>query len=132
MSMYSGMDLLPTCRGNAYMDLSPRPIAAAFAGWHLGAMATHLKTVTEVEDPLAGVSLPGWLYHDPGFFEAEKRAFLRASPQIVCHVSDIAEPGQWQKIDYLGESIIVMRGDDGVARAFANVCRHRGSQLVDG
>ena len=95
-------------------------------------MATHLKTVTEVEDPLAGVSLPGWLYHDAGFFEAEKRAFLRASPQIVCHVSDIAEPGQWQKIDYLGESIIVMRGDDGVPRAFANVCRHRGSQLVDG
>jgi phenylpropionate dioxygenase-like ring-hydroxylating dioxygenase large terminal subunit len=95
-------------------------------------MATRLKTVTQAEDPLAGTSLPGWLYHDAGFFEAEKRAFLRASPQIVCHVSDIAEPGQWQKLDYLGESIIVMRGDDGVPRAFANVCRHRGSQLVDG
>ena len=32
----------------------------------------------------------------------------------------------------LGESILVIRGDDGVARAFANVCRHRGSRLVDG
>ena len=95
-------------------------------------MATRLHKVTHAEDPLAGVSLPGWLYHDAGFFEAEKRAFLRASPQIVCHSSDIAEPGQWQKLDYLGESIIVLRGDDGVARAFANVCRHRGSQLVDG
>ena len=95
-------------------------------------MATHLKPVDATEDPLAGASLPGWLYHHPVFFEAEKRAFLRASPQIVCHNSDIAEPGQWQKLDYLGESIIVMRGDDGVARAFANVCRHRGSQLVDG
>jgi len=98
----------------------------------MGRMATHLKSVTSAEDPLANVSLPGWLYHDAGFFEAEKRAFLKASPQIVCHTSDIAEPGQWQKLDYLGESIIVMRGDDGVARAFANVCRHRGSQLVDG
>ena len=95
-------------------------------------MATRLKSVSDVQDPLAGTSLPGWLYHDAGFFEAEKRAFLRASPQIVCHVSDIAEPGQWQKLDYLGESIIVMRGDDGVPRAFSNVCRHRGSQLVDG
>ncbi len=94
-------------------------------------MATKLKTVTE-RDPLANVSLPGWLYHDAGFFEAEKRAFLRASPQIICHTSDIAEPGQWHKLDYLGESIIVMRGDDRRPRAFANVCRHRGSQLVDG
>jgi carnitine monooxygenase subunit len=95
-------------------------------------MATKLRPVTAAQDPLAGTSLPGWLYHDPGFFEAEKRAFLRASPQVVCHASDIAEPGQWHRLDYLGESIIVMRGDDGVARAFANVCRHRGSQLVDG
>lgn len=95
-------------------------------------MATKLKAVGEANDPLAGTSLPGWLYHDAGFFEAEKRTFLRASPQIVCHSSDIAEPGQWQKLDYLGESIIVMRGDDGLARAFANVCRHRGSRLVDG
>ena len=94
-------------------------------------MATQVRTI-ETADPLAGLSLPGWLYHDAGFFAAEKNAFLRASPQVVCHASDIAEPGQWQRIDYLGESIIVIRGDDGQARAFANVCRHRGSRLVDG
>ena len=35
-------------------------------------------------------------------------------------------------LDYLGESVIVMRGNDGVVRAFHNVCRHRGSRLVDG
>ena len=94
-------------------------------------MASRLKPV-ESDDPLAGMSLPGWLYHDPGFFAAEKRAFLRAAPQIVCHASDIAEPGAWHTLDYLGESVIVLRGDDGRARAFANVCRHRGSRLVDG
>src|SRR4029079_1983710 len=69
---------------------------------------------------------------DPDFFEAEKKAFLRASPQLVCHESDIPEPGQWQALDYLGESVIVIRGDDREVRAFSNVCRHRGSQLVDG
>ena len=94
-------------------------------------MATKLKSVIEA-DALAGVSLPGWLYHDEGFFAAEQRAFLRAAPQVVCHGSDIAAPGDWQRLDYLGESILVMRGDDGVARAFMNVCRHRGSRLVDG
>ena len=82
-------------------------------------------------NPLDAMSLPGWLYHDEEFLVAERRAFLRAAPQVVCHVSDIAEPGAWRRLDALGESVIVMRGDDGLVRAFANVCRHRGSRLVD-
>jgi phenylpropionate dioxygenase-like ring-hydroxylating dioxygenase large terminal subunit len=95
-------------------------------------MATHLKSVSPVADPLDNWSLPGWLYYDPEFFEAEKKAFLRAAPQVVCHESEIREPGEWRTIEYLGESVIVIRGDDGEARAFSNVCRHRGSRLVDG
>ncbi|RZV51265.1 MAG: hypothetical protein EX258_03990, partial [Sphingomonadaceae bacterium] len=85
----------------------------------------------EEPDPQAGESLPGWVYHDAGFFEAEKNAFLRAAPQVVCHVSEIPNPGDWRKLDYLGESVIVIRGDDGAVRAFHNVCRHRGSRIVD-
>jgi len=95
-------------------------------------MATPLHLVDPAPDLLDGMSLPGWLYRDPEFLEAEKRAFLRAAPQVVCHVSDVAEPGEWRSLDYLGESVIVIRGDDGEVRAFANVCRHRGSRLVDG
>ncbi|QNM83541.1 aromatic ring-hydroxylating dioxygenase subunit alpha [Sphingomonas sabuli] len=95
-------------------------------------MATLLRSVVDRPDPLDGMSLPGWLYHDPEFFVAEQAAFLRAAPQVVCHESEIAAPGEWRSIDYLGESIIVIRGDDGRVRAFANVCRHRGSRLVDG
>ena len=95
-------------------------------------MATRLRTVEPTADPLAGMSLPGWLYHDPEFFAAESRAFLRAAPQVVCHESEIALAGEWRSLDYLGESVIVIRGDDGETRAFVNVCRHRGSRLVDG
>jgi phenylpropionate dioxygenase-like ring-hydroxylating dioxygenase large terminal subunit len=51
---------------------------------------------------------------------------------VVCHESEIALAGEWRTLEYLGESVIVMRGDDGECRAFANVCRHRGSRLVDG
>ena len=95
-------------------------------------MATPLRMTDPAPDPLDGMSLPGWLYHDEEFLAAEKRAFLRAAPQVVCHASDIAEAGEWRSLDYLGESVIVIRGDDGVARGFTNVCRHRGSRLVDG
>jgi phenylpropionate dioxygenase-like ring-hydroxylating dioxygenase large terminal subunit len=95
-------------------------------------MATRLKSVGAQPDSLDGLSLPGWLYFDPEFLEAEKRAFLRAAPQVVCHESDIPEPGEWRGLDYLGESVIVIRGDDKVVRAFSNVCRHRGSRILDG
>ena len=95
-------------------------------------MATQLKPVQPAHDPLDDMSLPGWLYYDPEFFEAEKRAFLRKAPQIVCHESEIREPGQWRTLEYLGESVVVIRGDDERIRAFSNVCRHRGSRLVDG
>jgi phenylpropionate dioxygenase-like ring-hydroxylating dioxygenase large terminal subunit len=95
-------------------------------------MASRLQSIAPQGDPLDGMSLPGWIYHDSEFFAAERSAFLRAAPQVVCHDSDIAAPGEWRRLDYLGESVIVIRGDDGKARAFANVCRHRGSRLVDG
>ena len=94
-------------------------------------MATQLRSVQGAA-ALDDLSLPGWLYFDPEFFEAEKKAFLRAAPQVVCHESEICEPGEWRSLDYLGESVIVIRGDDGETRAFSNVCRHRGSRLVDG
>lgn len=95
-------------------------------------MATTLRQTFDNHDPLEGLSLPGWLYHDPDFFRAEMDAVIRPSWQVVCHVSDIAKPGDWHSLDYLGESLLAIRGDDGAVRAFHNVCRHRASQLVDG
>ncbi|HEX8574499.1 MAG TPA: aromatic ring-hydroxylating dioxygenase subunit alpha [Allosphingosinicella sp.] len=89
--------------------------------------STHLAAVPESE-----LSLPGWIYRDPEFFEVEMERLIRPSWQVVCHSSDIAQPGDWRTIDYLGESVIVVRGDDGKARAFSNVCRHRGSRVVSG
>jgi carnitine monooxygenase subunit len=50
----------------------------------------------------------------------------------VCHVSDVPHAGDWYALDYVGESVIVVRGADAQLRAFTNVCRHRGSRLVDG
>ncbi len=83
-------------------------------------------------DPQANIGLPGWAYHDESYFKAEMERVIRPSWQIVCHSSDIPNSGDWHKLDLLGESIIVIRGDDGRIRSFANVCRHRGMQLVAG
>ena len=95
-------------------------------------MATIIPFQSEETDPQEGWSLPGWLYHDPEYFGIEMERVIRPSWQVVCHVGEISERGQWRTLDYLGESVIVIRGDDLDVRAFANVCRHRGSRLVDG
>jgi len=83
-------------------------------------------------DPDADWSLPGWLYTDPEYHAVEMERVIRPSWQIVCHVNEIPNAGDWRTIDYIGESVIVMRGDDGAVRAFTNVCRHRAMRLVEG
>jgi phenylpropionate dioxygenase-like ring-hydroxylating dioxygenase large terminal subunit len=83
-------------------------------------------------DPDADFSLPGWIYNDQEFFDLEMARIFRPSWQIVCHVNEIAQPGEYRTIDYLGESVVVIRGDDGQVRAFTNVCRHRAMRLVEG
>ena len=90
----------------------------------------HAPQLAAVPEP--ELSLPGWIYHDPEYFEVEMERVIRPSWQIVCHGGEISQPGDWRTIDYLGESVIVVRGGDGVARAFSNVCRHRGSRVVSG
>lgn len=82
--------------------------------------------------PQAALSLPGWIYRDTDFFAVEMERVIRPSWQVVCHQSDIPAPGDWRTLEYLGESVIVVRADDGQVRAFHNLCRHRASRLVGG
>ncbi len=84
------------------------------------------------KDVLDGWSLPAWTYDDPEFAKIEIDRVFRPSWQVVCHVSDVPNSGDWHSLDYIGESVIVVRGQDNQLRAFTNVCRHRGSRLVDG
>ncbi len=83
-------------------------------------------------DPLEGWSLPAWTYSDPEFFALEQERVFRPSWQIVCHQNEIPATGDWRTLEYLGESILTIRGADDAVRSFYNVCRHRGSRLLDG
>jgi phenylpropionate dioxygenase-like ring-hydroxylating dioxygenase large terminal subunit len=76
-------------------------------------------------------SLPGWIYRDGDFLRAEKQQVFATSWQIICHLNDIPNPGDYHTLDFLGEPMVAVRGRDGGARAFFNVCRHRASRLLD-
>jgi carnitine monooxygenase subunit len=77
------------------------------------------------------VSLPAWIYRDPEFFELEKELIFRPSWQIVCHLNDVPRAGDYHSLEFLGQSIIVLRGEDGEVRGFHNACRHRAARLLD-
>jgi phenylpropionate dioxygenase-like ring-hydroxylating dioxygenase large terminal subunit len=96
---------------------------------------SHRKALSSIAAARAeddAVSLPGWIYSDPDFFEREQQVIFRASWQVICHQSDIPNPGDYHSLDFLGQPLVVIRGDDGRPRSFFNVCRHRASRLLDG
>jgi carnitine monooxygenase subunit len=94
--------------------------------------ADHTAGRGSASDPNEFVSLPAWLYRDEAWFAEEAARILRPSWQVVCHLGDIPQPGDYHTFDFLDEAILVLRGDDGLVRAFHNVCRHRAARLVDG
>jgi phenylpropionate dioxygenase-like ring-hydroxylating dioxygenase large terminal subunit len=77
-------------------------------------------------------SLPAWTYTDSEFLALERERIFRPSWQVICHVSEIPNPGNYQCFDFIGEMLFAMRGNDGIVRAFHNVCRHRAARLLDG
>lgn len=77
-------------------------------------------------------SLPAWTYDDPDFMALEREALFMPAWHLVCHLSDIARPGDWRSFAMMGELAIVVRQKDGSVRAFHNVCRHRAARLLDG
>jgi phenylpropionate dioxygenase-like ring-hydroxylating dioxygenase large terminal subunit len=76
--------------------------------------------------------LPAWTYTHPGLTPLEHERIHLRSWQIVCHQNQIREPGDYVVLDIGPDSVFVVRGKDRQIRGFHNVCRHRGSRLVDG
>ncbi len=77
-------------------------------------------------------ALPGRDYHDSGVFELERRRIFHRKWFCVGREEQAPLRGDFFVIDVIDESILVVRGDDLVLRAFYNVCRHRGSELREG
>ncbi len=77
-------------------------------------------------------TLPGRDYHAPEVFAFEREAVFAGSWMCVARAEQLPDPGDYLTPEVAGESPIVLRGADGVLRAFANTCRHRGTMLLEG
>ena len=76
--------------------------------------------------------LPGWTYFSNDLLDVENEELFRKHWQLVCHINDIPEPGDFHTYDIAKERAVVIRGHDRIVRAFHNLCRHRGARVVDG
>lgn len=71
-------------------------------------------------------------YTSPDFFAIERERVFGTSWVAVGVTEEVAEPGQVILAEVAGRSLIITRNDDGELRGFHNVCRHRGTKLLEG
>jgi phenylpropionate dioxygenase-like ring-hydroxylating dioxygenase large terminal subunit len=88
------------------------------------ALAQASKPFMQGEETL----IPVAKYLDDDRF-ARERAWFRRSMNIVAHGSQLPSPGDFITREAFGTPMILVRARDGRARAFVNVCRHRGATV---
>ncbi|MBF6590759.1 MAG: aromatic ring-hydroxylating dioxygenase subunit alpha [Ktedonobacterales bacterium] len=94
-----------------------------------GTMAAHITSALE-EALDQGYTFPATWYTDPAFYTAERQHIFRRCWQYVGLAEQVARPGDFFTCAVGSVPLVIVRDETGELRAFANVCRHRGSQLV--
>jgi Rieske 2Fe-2S family protein len=77
-----------------------------------------------------GHGMPRAFYHDEALYAAEMCAIWHGGWLFAGFEVEIPEPGDFLALTVAGSPLIVLRDDERRVRAFHNVCRHRGTQLL--
>jgi Rieske 2Fe-2S family protein len=76
-----------------------------------------------------GFSLPQAFYTSEEVFRLDLARVFRPSWLFAGYTCQVPHPGDYFTFDLGGDSLIVIRDDDGEVRAHFNTCRHRGSRI---
>jgi glycine betaine catabolism A len=74
-------------------------------------------------------TLPAHYYFDPAHYQTELHKIWYRNWVYVCRSSELPTARSFRTLSIGSQSALVVRGDDGQARAFHNTCRHRGAAL---
>jgi choline monooxygenase len=81
--------------------------------------------------PLGPSLLPADKYRDAVGYHAEVEKILLRSWVVACPSSAVGSPREFFQWAELGQSVLIVRLDDGSVAAWHNVCQHRGAPLVN-
>ncbi len=98
-----------------------------------GAAPIDASKLQSVLAPTLGASrtLPAEAYLSQAMFDWEQERFFEGSWVCVGRAEDLGEPGDQEAIRIGREGILLLRDRDARLRAFYNVCRHRGHELLE-
>ena len=75
-------------------------------------------------------TLPRAAYQSPEVYAAELERIFAREWVLAARAESAPSPGDYLHLTVAGESLLLVRGADHRLRAFHNVCRHRGCELV--
>ncbi|SLN25954.1 Anthranilate 1,2-dioxygenase large subunit [Falsiruegeria litorea R37] len=75
--------------------------------------------------------LPREAYTSQEWFDREMKELFAKTWGFAGLAKDVANPGDYMTAQVGTFTLFVIRGSDGELRAFHNICRHRGTELVD-
>jgi nitrite reductase/ring-hydroxylating ferredoxin subunit len=74
--------------------------------------------------------IPADKYTSTSLFETEMSRVFRRVPLLLAPSIELPKPGDFKTMDLAGVPILLIRGSDGIARAFINGCSHRGANVA--
>ncbi|HEY1604566.1 MAG TPA: aromatic ring-hydroxylating dioxygenase subunit alpha [Allosphingosinicella sp.] len=103
--------------------LRPTEGQLALAGLIAQGESRHGEGITHV---------PASAYTDPARFDAEQARLFRRRPTMIAPSALLPRPNMAVAHDGFGLPLLLARDKAGEAHIFYNVCRHRGTRLVEG
>jgi stachydrine N-demethylase len=92
-------------------------------------MTDHANLLSLLQAQTSGFALARPFYTDAALYEADLSHIWYQDWIFAASAAELPKPGAYVTLQLGAYPVVVVRGNDGIIRAFHNVCRHRGQRI---